>query len=294
MAQTVTGLFDHLSQARAAVRDLHDNGYENNDISLVANASDETYSRYFDEEGNYQTVTHEEMTAGEGASAGAGIGATIGGIGGLLMGLGLLAIPGVGPALAAGPIVSTLVGAGIGAASGGIAGALVNAGVPEERAHYYAEGVRRGGSIVMVKVDEANATNARDILNRHHPVNVDERARDWRDHGYEAFDPKAENYTSEQIERERATYRHAPVPENLADAYYDHYTTTYGGGATYTSYEPAYYLGRSLARDPAFENRNWTDVQGEAEQRWLERNTGPWVDYRDAVRYAYETEHRHA
>ena len=209
MSKTVVGFFDSVSQARSAVRDLDSAGFNRNEINFVANAAAEEaeYKPYFDDEGRYrEDYDGGDLTAGEGAASGAGIGATIGGLGGLLMGLGLLAVPGVGPALAAGPIASTLVGAGIGAVSGGLAGALVNSGVPEEQAHVYAEGVRRGGSLVSLTVDDTRVDEAEGILAKHGPSDIDERASNWRDNGWTGYDPDADPYTREQVVEERERY----------------------------------------------------------------------------------------
>lgn len=209
MAKTVVALFDSLNHAQETVQDLLDSGFERDNISLIANASAKEYSHYFDGEGRYaptsQTVQEEDdMTAGEGAGAGAGVGAAVGGIGGLLMGLGLLAVPGVGPALAAGPLVSALVGAGLGAAAGGLVGALVTAGVPQEEAGHYAEGVRRGGSLVAVTAEDAEIGAAADLMERHQPVNLKERVALWQQEtGYRSFDEKAEAYSAAQIAEER-------------------------------------------------------------------------------------------
>ena len=139
-------------------------------------------------------------------AAGAGIGAVLGGLGGLLIGLGALAIPGVGPVLAAGPIVATLVGAGVGAAAGGLIGALVDAGVPEEQANLYAEGVRRGGTLVTVSTSDQNADRAVGILNDHDPVDIDRRASQWHSDNWTGFDENAEPYTREQVDLDRNRY----------------------------------------------------------------------------------------
>lgn len=330
MAKTIVGLYDHLSQARAAVQDLVDEGFERENISLVANASAEQYARYFDDEGVYRTDLHDdELTSGEGAAAGASIGAVIGGVGGLLMGLGLLAVPGVGPALAAGPIVSTLVGAGIGAATGGIIGALVNHGVPEDEAGYYAEGVRRGGSLIMLTVDEDRVAEVEGIMNAHAPVDIEERVSSWRDEGFETYDPEAEPYDFEQIRAERSRYdvpateeelrmgtrevtgggvrvrsyvRQVPVEhvesdarndsfEGTGDDYRQHYRSTFQNqGLSYEHYEPAYRYGSNLALEQGNQGMAWHSLEPEARRRWEERNEGTWTDYRDAVRYSYERE----
>jgi len=122
----------------------------------------------------------------------------VGGVLGLLVGIGALAIPGIGPVIAAGPLVAALgtaaAGAGIGAAAGGLLGALVGAGIPEEEAHLYAEGVRRGGSLVTVSTDESMASTAYSVLRRHNAVDVDERGQMYREQGWERFDPDAGPY----------------------------------------------------------------------------------------------------
>lgn len=195
MAKTVVGFYDHASQAKAAVRDLVDLGFHESKINFVASAAvEEAEVRpYFDDEGYYRSS--DELTSSGGA-AGAGIGATIGGLGGLLMGLGLLAVPGVGPALAAGPIASSLVGAGTGAALGGLTGALVNNDVPEEHASYYAEGVRRGGAVVLLVVDDAEAADTERIMSAHDPVDIEARASGWRDLGWNSYNPNADPYSA--------------------------------------------------------------------------------------------------
>jgi uncharacterized protein (TIGR02271 family) len=80
--------------------------------------------------------------------------------------------------------VSALAGAGIGAAAGGLIGALVDAGLPEDRAHTYAEGVRRGGTLVTVTTPDEMTAQAVDILNRHNPVDVERRSEEWRQAGW--------------------------------------------------------------------------------------------------------------
>src|ERR1700712_4446133 len=157
MTQTLTGLFDRYDDARRAVKDLEAAGVPHRNVSIVAN------------NGRGERAEAVASDAATGAGAGAGIGAAIGGAGGLLAGLGLLAIPGLGPVVAAGWLASTAVGAiggaAIGGAAGGLVGALTHAGVPEEDAHVYAEGVRRGGTLVTAKVDDGLVGTVRSILN---------------------------------------------------------------------------------------------------------------------------------
>ena len=202
MTQTITGLFDHYDDARRAVQDLEAAGVPHSDISIVGHDKGEHVGT-----GRADDVAEP---AAEDASKGAGIGATVGGVGGLLAGLGLLAIPGIGPVVAAGWLAATAAGAvggaAVGAATGGLIGALTHAGVPENDAHVYAEGVRRGGTLVTAKVDEPLAPTARNILSDDRTVNVAERRQAYETQGWNKFDESAAEYSDSDIAAERSRY----------------------------------------------------------------------------------------
>ncbi|SDA98702.1 general stress protein [Sinorhizobium sp. NFACC03] len=195
--KTVSGLFDDYSDARAAVSALEDRGVPSDDISIVSNNVGDRYSK--------------DSNAAEGAGTGAGLGAAVGGIGGLLTGLGVMAIPGVGPVVAAGWLAATAAGAAAGAVAGGAAGGLIGAmtesGVPEEHAHVYAEGVRRGGAVVTARVDESLYADAQAILRRGSWVDPEQRRAAYLEQGWTSFDEKLDPYTPEEIEKERLRYR---------------------------------------------------------------------------------------
>ena len=214
MAKTVVALYDRVTDARAALEELVSEGFDRQDISMIANASDSEMRRHFDDQGRY--VERERGTeAGEGAATGAGVGAAIGGIGGLLVGLGLLTIPGVGPALAAGPLATTLVGAGAGGVAGGLLGALVGAGIPEDEAHHYAEGVRRGGTLLMVEAPDERANEAAAILDSHAAVDIESRQADWRSRGWERHEHEAEPLDERQLASERERVEIPIVEEDV-------------------------------------------------------------------------------
>ena len=183
---TLTALFTSYDQASHAVRSLEEAGISSDDISIVAN-----------------DAGHTASSAGTGAS----IGAIGGGAVGLLTGLGLMAIPGVGPVVAAGWLAATVAGAAaggaLGAAAGGLAGALSDAGVEEEEAQLYSEGVRRGGALVVVKGDDASLPSIRTILERHHLLDTRALRTDYENEGWQNFDPSAEPWTPERIRTER-------------------------------------------------------------------------------------------
>lgn len=217
MAKTVVALYDEFEQAQKAVKELTDKGVKRDNISLISNNASGEYDRYvgnIDSDRDQQEVHRESHSQpGKGTGIGAGTGAGLGALTGLLLGLGVFTIPGVGPALAAGPIVSTLVGAGVGAVAGGLVGALVGLGLPKEEAEIYTEGVRRGGTLLVVQTTDDKADQANNILDNHNPVDIETRAAEWRERGWTGYDKNAEPYTAEQVEQERTHRRtHAPQP----------------------------------------------------------------------------------
>ena len=121
-----------------------------------------------------------------------------------------MAIPGLGPVVAAGWLASTLVGAVggavVGGAAGGLVGALTKAGVPEEDAHVYAEGVRRGGTLVTARVSEDLAPEARRILNTERAVDLAGRRTAYQEQGWTAFDEAAPVFTPDEVAAERSRY----------------------------------------------------------------------------------------
>jgi hypothetical protein len=148
---TVVAVFDDRTDAQDAINALRDAGFLADDISILA--------RDRDDAGRLAEDTGASVAAG--AATGALAGGLLGGVAGWLVGIGALAIPGVGPILAAGPLAAALGGAAIGATGGGIIGALTGVGVPEEDAKYYDTEFRRGGIVVTVQArgryDEARA-----------------------------------------------------------------------------------------------------------------------------------------
>ena len=211
MSKTVVGLFDNFQDAQNVVRDLTTAGFRRESISIAAN---KTASGYTGDGSDFGTGTEQ---TGHAVGKDAGVGAATGGVVGLLVGLGLLTIPGIGPILAAGPIAaalgigaaatSTVVGAGIGAVAGGLIGGLTHIGVPKEHAEYYAEGVRRGGTLVTVDAPDTQAQQAVDIMNGNGAVDIDTRGAAYRSSGYTGYSETAAPYAVEEIIVEQDTYR---------------------------------------------------------------------------------------
>ena len=202
MSRTITRLFDDYSDAKTAVAELERIGVPHGDLSIVANNA----------HGNHDVTDVNEH--GD-VSRGASTGAAIGGVGGLLAGLGLLAIPGLGPIVAAGWLASTAAGAAIGgiggAATGSLVGGLKNAGHSEDEANVYSEGVRRGGTLVSAKVADELVGQVEAALDGNRGVSASVRGEDYRRAGWSKFDEGAPPYTSEQIDADRTTYGRAPT-----------------------------------------------------------------------------------
>ena len=201
--RTIAHLYDSYTTAQGVVTELEAAGFSHDNVSLVANqgvTSDATTGTMTTADPRVGSAT----TADTGAGVGASIGTILGGGAGLLAGIGALAIPGVGPVIAAGWLIATLTGAGAGAAAGGLLGSLTGAGVPEDHAHVYTEGVRRGSTLVTVRADDARASEAEAIMGRHSPVDLDQRGQAYRSTGdWSRFDETRGELTPEELALER-------------------------------------------------------------------------------------------
>jgi hypothetical protein len=155
MATSVFCIATSETQAEAIVNQLKNAGFSNNDISVL-----------FPDKRGTKDFAHEHHTkAPEGATAGVGVGGVVGGALGWLAGIGALAIPGLGPFIAAGPIMAALSGAAVGGAVGGIAGALIGMGIPEYEAKRYEGKVKSGNILVSVHTeDRQQAKRAKEVF----------------------------------------------------------------------------------------------------------------------------------
>ena len=173
MTRTLTRSYDSYETARSVVEQLEAAGVSSSDISLVG---------------------RDGKTDENNAAEGAGIGAGVGGAAGLLAGLGLMAIPGIGPVVAAGWLASTAAGAVAGAAAGGLVGSFVKEGHDEQEDHYYAETVRRGGSVVSVRTEPGHEAAVQAILDGATPIDRTLREEEYRSGGWSRFDENAGPY----------------------------------------------------------------------------------------------------
>jgi hypothetical protein len=168
-------IYSARSSFDSALEALRAAGFRNSDISAILPERDRTA----------KDLAHEiNSKAPEGAATGAGTGAAVGGVLGWLIGVGALTIPGIGPLIAAGPIVAALAGAGAVGAAGGLVGGLIGAGIPEVEAKRYAGRIRDGGYLISVHCDDSHwCKRAKEILEAthgHDVVSTSEASADYR------------------------------------------------------------------------------------------------------------------
>lgn len=161
MTNKIVGIFDTEKEATRAIEGLHSHGITNDEISVITRDRDEL-----------KNIADDTGTmAPEGVATGAATGGVIGGVAGLLAGIGALAIPGIGPILAAGPIAATLTGAAVGAGAGGLIGGLIGLGIPEEEAREY-EGYVDNGKILVLVDDNGRGQAIHNVFRGSHSLNT--------------------------------------------------------------------------------------------------------------------------
>ena len=167
--RTIAHVYSTYAEAARVVSSLESAGIPHSDISIVSGDKEHTSANHGAMTGTTGTNTgltsgDPEQGAATGAGTGASLGTVLGGGAGLLAGIGALAIPGIGPLVAAGWLVAALTGAGVGAAAGGLLGSLTGAGISEADAQTYQEGVSSGGTLVTVRVDDGQAAHVEQVM----------------------------------------------------------------------------------------------------------------------------------
>ncbi|WP_164215742.1 general stress protein [Virgibacillus sp. YIM 98842] len=168
----IGGVFSDVATTEKVIHELKDQGYSSKDISVFAH--DKSKADVVEDETNMGVTTDDEgrgKNAGKGAGIGAASGGVLGALGGLVVGLGLLTIPGIGQIAAAGPLAAALTGAAVAAGGGGIIGALVGLGMPEEQAKQYESFLKNGKIIVLVEADNENEHRVYDTFLTHDTEN---------------------------------------------------------------------------------------------------------------------------
>jgi hypothetical protein len=194
MTQTITRLYDSYDTALQVALALKEAGFTDRDVSIVASRANTPYAE------------PETSAAADDAGTGATFGGAIGAAAGLMAGMGVLAIPGIGPVVAAGWLASTLAvgaaGAVAGGVTGGIVGALANTGTDDE-IQVYAESIRRGDTLVTVRAPDDRVLEATRILSSYRHVDAAAREAEYRGAGWERFDEAGRPYVETRDENGR-------------------------------------------------------------------------------------------
>jgi len=286
----VLGIYQSRAQLERGVEALRNAGFGSSSISALFPEGDQ--SREF--------AVAKGTKAPEGATTGAASGAVIGGTVGWLAGIGTLAIPGLGPFIAAGPIMAALAGVGAGSAVGGVTGALIGMGIPEYEANRYEGRVKEGGLLLSVhcatsaEEDRAEAiledTGAEEVSSKREST-ADEPVRHGRQRpsgepGTRGVDPGT---PGSRLVAGPAARRAAWSSEDQDDCRRDYERTHATAGAPWSSMEPAYRFGYRMADDLRYHGKSWPEVEGDLRQIYLRENpTSTWESVKDAVRYGWE------
>jgi hypothetical protein len=208
MLITVCRLYDSYSDAHRIVLMLEAAGLPPSETSVISNNSDTWYSAK--KTANVVPTRKESASSEaadgkvEGAAIGAALGATAATAASLVT---MLALPGIGTVVGAGWLAALLGSMAVGGVTGGLLGGLTNAGISEEDAQVFVEGVRRGGTVVAARVPQAELPRIEAMMNQS-AVKLGERSELYRKSGWQSFDPNAAPYTADQVRSERALHAH--------------------------------------------------------------------------------------
>jgi hypothetical protein len=219
---TIVALYDHYDDASKAVSEIVATGIPQESISLLANNLS----------GDHPALVSNPVVAGEdftsrdeaqpAAVTGAEVGISIGGVVGVLAAAGAIMIPGIGPLIAAGALATIATGAAAGGVIGGAVGMLTEHGISHDDSHLYAEGLKRGGTLVTVLADESKLDAVRQIFKTYGAVDIEKRGATWTAEGWVAFDHEADHPTEAQLAAIRANTPDHAVDHHHAVRHYSH------------------------------------------------------------------------
>ena len=201
---TIVALYDHYDDASKAVSDIVATGVPQDRISLLANNLSGDHPALV----SNPAVAAEDFASRDEAQpaavTGAEVGISIGGVVGVLAAAGAIVIPGIGPLIAAGALATIATGAAAGGVIGGAVGMLTEHGISHEDSHLYAEGLKRGGTLVTVVAEEARLDAIRQIFKAHGAVDIEKRGASWTAEGWVSFDHEADHPTPDELAAIRA------------------------------------------------------------------------------------------
>ncbi|NUU63572.1 general stress protein [Paenibacillus agri] len=260
MDKRIVGVFTAEHEASAAIEELKRHGFRTDDISVIARNPEDAH-----------TILEGTGTrAPEGMASGAATGGVLGGVTGLLIGIGALAIPGIGPIIAAGPIAATLAGAAVGAGTGGLVGGLIGLGIPEDEAESYDRYVGSGHILVMVDAGGEHEQEVHRIFGRYHAVNA--------------------NYSDREIAEELPEARSLDLREATDDSVQDTVDATFDGSGLEGKNDTGLDTRNASSEDKLPQDRAAQDIHRSGMTGSVEESDAlAAADQKDARSLAYST-----
>jgi hypothetical protein len=280
MVTTSIGLFDGLAPALRALQTLQGCGFSRDEMSVIA-LQHETRDLLNEAEAQAHGAVSEgrlpvpmEDTA-------------------LMAAAQVCFLRGIGRVVITGPLSLVLTGAREEDSVRTFLDSLVAQAVSEEQAEQYAEGIRRGGTLLSVSTVAHLADRAEDILMLQAAVNIEQRARRWRQQGWLGFNPTLPPYTALELAQERRWQAAERAPGKDWNPYErdfrSHFYLVYSDNTElpYEHYAPAYCYGYQLARDNRLFNKRWEDIESHVQKDWQRQRADSWQTMADAIYYGF-------
>lgn len=209
-----------------------------------------------------------------------------------------LFVSGIGQVAAAGPLAFVLSRTINEDQGSSLLDTLDAFGVSPQQAEHYAEGIRRGGTLLAVSAADYLAERAEDVLILHAAVDIERRARRWQQQGWLGFNSSLPPYSAHDLELERrwqvGDYQPgrdwSPHERDFRSHFYLFYSDA---EFLYEHYAPAYHYGYQLAGDDRYEDKSWDDLESRVQQDWQRRSATSWITVVDAIRYGFFKGHEH-
>jgi hypothetical protein len=217
---TIVALYDHYENASAAVSDIIQAGASRDDISLLANNLNGDHPALITNPSYAREEVETDDKAQPSVVTGAEFGIGVGGILGLMIGTGAIVIPGIGPLIAAGTWAAVAAGAAAGGVVGGAIGMLTAHGISDNDAHLYAEGLKRGGTLVTVVAEDDRIDAISQIFQTHGAVDIEQRGATWSAEGWVSFDPYQNHLTPAELAAIRSAIKDDGVKHHHAVRHY--------------------------------------------------------------------------
>jgi hypothetical protein len=232
--KTIVALYDRFEDANAALADIVQAGADREKISMLANHVGTGTALVVNPSFAREDIC-TDTDSQSGVVTGAEVGLGLGGILGLLATIGTVAIPGIGPLIAIGAWATIAAAAAAGGIVGGIIGAFTDRGVTDADAHLYAEGLKRGGTLVTVIAPSDLIDRVTQIFKDHHAVDIEKRGKAWTAEGWVSFDPAGHPLSEADIDAARSSCTGHEADHHSAIRHYFHpagLKGESGGGAT--------------------------------------------------------------